>query len=169
MTSSIRSQIFRALSTPEAFNMSATIKNVTAALPHFISLIALITSSSGMWGARPSMGYLYLWESPDPSRTLHLRGAHSAFSRQLAWPSRTGTTASVITDMFLPLDIRWCVCVPFGWRDGKTSELSAEGYLWTSCLAWDLASLLPPFFQVSSTSVFHWLPCRQPPPPPNCL
>ena len=32
------------------------------------------------------------WGSPGSSRTLHLRGAHTFLSRQLAWPSHIGIT-----------------------------------------------------------------------------
>ena len=37
-------------STPEAFSISAAIRNLPAALPNFMSLMALITSSSSIWG-----------------------------------------------------------------------------------------------------------------------
>ena len=47
-----------------------------------------------------------LWGSRGPSRTLHLRGALSALTRQLAGPCRPGTTISVIADKLLALDIQ---------------------------------------------------------------
>ena len=60
------------------------------ALPHYISSMALITSSSGVWGPGLPQGRL-LWGSLGPSWTPHLRGAHIALSRQLAWFCRPDT------------------------------------------------------------------------------
>ena len=118
MISSIRSRICWAPSTPEAFSISATIRNVPAALPHYISLMSLTTSSSGMWGPGLSRDRL-LWRSLGPSETLIV-----FFPCSLLGPVIQAELTSIIVDRFLTLDIQ----VFASYLVGEAEKVSAAGW-----------------------------------------
>ena len=84
-------------SSPEAFSISSTVRDVPAAMAHFINLMTLVTSSSEMWGGGCSMGWI-VWGGLGHNRTLRSRGSQHSFQATcIALSSRNNSAASLWT------------------------------------------------------------------------
>ena len=128
MISSIRSRICCAHLTPEAFSILSMIRDVPAALPHFIRLMVLITNLAfcgvdfheGIWVPVK----LYIWEA-----------LIVFFPGRLLSPVIQAQLPASLWRGFSPWTFRFSHCIWLARRNRPV--LLGEGSLRTSCLAWN--------------------------------